>query len=116
MTDFTQRMKEVLDNLCFTSYCMGQDYEKGDNGPEKVSQLVDQILADLTVIMDEMRIDGMEQAKSCVLRRTEIAADAKNPTRDAIVILGEEIADIIQRDINALEYPKPSEDTSKETI
>lgn len=50
----------------------------------------------------EARIDGMEAAKSRVLRRTEIPADAKNPTRDYVVILGEEIAGFIDADIAEL--------------
>ena len=50
----------------------------------------------------EARIDGMESAKSRVLRRTEIPRDAKNPTRDWIVILGEEIAGFIDDDITQL--------------
>jgi hypothetical protein len=51
---------------------------------------------------DKARIAGMEQAKSRVLRRTEIPKDARNPTRDSTVILGEQIADIIQGDIDQL--------------
>lgn len=43
-----------------------------------------------------------EQAKFRVLRRTEIPKDAREPTRDATVILGEQIADIIQQDIEQL--------------
>lgn len=50
----------------------------------------------------DAQISGMQQAKSRVLRRTEIPKDARNPTRDTIVIIGEQIADIIQRDIDAL--------------
>jgi len=48
------------------------------------------------------RIEGMEQAKSRVLRRTEIPKDAKNPTRDVVVEIGEVCADIIQQDIAEL--------------
>lgn len=48
------------------------------------------------------RISGMEQARDRVLRRTEIPADARNPTRDAVVIIGEECARIINGDIAAL--------------
>lgn len=50
-------------------------------------------------IRAEERIAGMEQAKSRVLRRTEIPKDARNPTRDGIVILGEQIASFIEQDI-----------------
>jgi len=45
------------------------------------------------------KIDSMQQAKSRVLRRTEIPADAKEPTRDIVVITGEECAKIIDLDI-----------------
>jgi hypothetical protein len=51
----------------------------------------------------QAEIEGMQQAKSRVLRRTEIPKDAKNPTRDFIVILGEEIARFIDQDIVELE-------------
>lgn len=44
-------------------------------------------------------INGLRKAKSIVLRRTEIPKDAKEPTRDAVVILGEEIAEIIDQEI-----------------
>jgi len=50
-------------------------------------------------LIREARIDGMEQAKSRVLRRTEIPKDAKEPTRDIVVEIGELCAEIIDRDI-----------------
>lgn len=65
-------------------------------------EAVEKLLEILQQVDRESRINGMKQAKSRVLRRTEIPSDAREPTRDAIVILGEEIADIIQRDIAAL--------------
>lgn len=49
---------------------------------------------------------GMQKAKSRVLRRTEIPKDARNPTRDFVVILGEEIAGFIDDDIKTLESQK----------
>jgi len=57
----------------------------------------------------EARIDGMEQAKSRVLRRTEIPKDAKNPTRDYVVILGEQIAQFIDDDIATLKQSQKEE-------
>lgn len=51
----------------------------------------------------EARKQGMEQAKSQVLRRTEIPRDAKNPTRDIVVVVGEECARIIDEDIKELQ-------------
>lgn len=48
------------------------------------------------------KVEGMELAKSRVLRRTEIPRDAKNPTRDYVVILGEQIAQFIDDDIATL--------------
>ena len=62
----------------------------------------DLIEALITKAETEARVEGMNKAKSRVLRRTEIPVGAKNPTRDAVVILGEEIADIIQGDIATL--------------
>lgn len=38
---------------------------------------------------------ALTEARAVVLRRTEIPKDARNPTRDHIVILGEEIAGLI---------------------
>jgi len=52
------------------------------------------------------RIEGMEQAKNRVLRRTEIPRDAKNQTHDLVVITGEECARIIEQDIAALKSGK----------
>lgn len=40
--------------------------------------------------------EAVEEAKSLVLRRTEIPRDAVNPTRDAIVEIGEVLAELIQ--------------------
>lgn len=57
-------------------------------------------------VVREAKIQGMQSAKSRVLRRTEIPKDAKNPTRDHIVYLGEHIADIIQQDIDKLTHPQ----------
>jgi hypothetical protein len=48
------------------------------------------------------QINGMRLAKARVLRRTEVPKDARNPTRDYVVFLGEQIADIIQTDIDKL--------------
>jgi hypothetical protein len=45
----------------------------------------------------------MKQAKARVLRRTEIPKDAKNPTRDVVVEIGEVCADIIEQDIQELQ-------------
>lgn len=58
--------------------------------------------AKIQALITRARIDGMRQAQSRVLRRTEIPKDARNPTRDAIVILGEEIAGFIEDDIAQL--------------
>lgn len=55
---------------------------------------------------DKRELDGMQKAKSRVLRRTEIPADAKNPTRDYVVILGEQIANIIEGDIAELKQQR----------
>lgn len=41
------------------------------------------------------RIDGLKTAKNLVIARTEIPKDAKNPTRDIVVVIGEECARII---------------------
>lgn len=54
----------------------------------------------------EGRISGMKQARAAVIRRTEIPADAKNPTRDYVVILGEEIASIIDDQVAELKKTK----------
>lgn len=61
-----------------------------------------QIYAALQLAEIDAEIRGMQNAKNRVLRRTEIPSDAKNPTRDATVYLGEAIADIIQADIESL--------------
>lgn len=70
-------------------------------------QSADRIIALVHQREQAAELRGMEKAKSRVLRRTEIPADAKNPTRDATVYLGEEIADIIQRDMDTLRATKP---------
>ena len=94
--------------------------ESGDNfmKPEMVSQEVRTAYVDSLFclvksrdqrIALEARIDGMEQAKSRVLRRTEIPKDAKNPTRDYVVILGEQIAQFIDDDIATLKQSQKEE-------
>lgn len=55
-------------------------------------------------------IKGMEKAKARVLRRTEIPADAKKPTRDIVVIVGEECARIIGDDIATLKQTQGGEE------
>jgi len=94
--------------------------ESGDNfmKPEMVSQEVRTAYVDSLFclvksrdqrIALEARIYGMEQAKSRVLRRTEIPKDAKNPTRDYVVILGEQIAQFIDDDIATLKQSQKEE-------
>jgi len=56
--------------------------------------------------VEKARLEGMESAKARVLRRTEIPSDARNPTRDWVVILGEEIAGFIDQDIAELHHNK----------
>lgn len=56
------------------------------------------------------RIAGMKTARDRVLRRTEIPKDAKNPTRDMIVVIGEECARIIDEDIAALQTNQPGDE------
>jgi hypothetical protein len=43
----------------------------------------------------EARKEENERCKQIILRRTGIPKDAKNPTRDAVVLLGEELAELI---------------------
>lgn len=69
---------------------------EGTSYTEEVDQLVR--------LFDQAWIDGMEQAKSRVLRRTEIPKGVKNPTRDYVVLLGEEIAGFINQDIERVNY------------
>lgn len=66
-------------------------------------EALEKLLADREIAS---RIDGMKQARSRVLRRTEIPKDAKNPTRDIVVEIGEVCAEIIQNDIDALSPTK----------
>lgn len=66
------------------------------------SDYVEEVLKIIRVERQKGVIDGMLQAKSRVLRRTGIPKDAKNPTRDVVVIIGEKCADIIQSDIDLL--------------
>lgn len=42
------------------------------------------------------QIDVLEKVQALILRRTEIPADAKNPTRDATVQIGELLVDLIE--------------------
>lgn len=88
-------------------------YTKADNGTYwdddwtfDVSEEVANAKQAIEKLLLQERIEGMEQAKSRVLRRTEIPKNAKNPTRDATVYLGEAIADIIDDDIKQLEATK----------
>ena len=76
---------------------LGLDVERG-----KIKQLKQTIISQIEIEKLRARIDAMQQAKSRVLRRTEIPADAKEPTRDIVVITGEECARIIDLDISDL--------------
>lgn len=49
---------------------------------------------------DEGYKEGLRTARDIVLKRTEIPADARRPTRDAVVILGEEIARLITEELH----------------
>lgn len=68
---------------------------------EKAVKLLDEYQGDFQSLLEKERAQGMRRAKNIVLRRTEIPKDAKNPTRDYVVILGEEIAELIERDLAA---------------
>lgn len=52
------------------------------------------------------RVEGLREAKQIVIRRTEIPADAKNPTRDQTVIIGEACAEAINYRLAQLSHPK----------
>lgn len=94
MTDPT---KQTIDELYQPSI---QDLEKNEyQGKERPVVYLDDVKAALSALMTDSRIAGMELAKSRVLRRTEIPKNVRNPTRDHIVILGEEIAGFIDQDI-----------------
>ena len=47
----------------------------------------------------KIRNDALEEAAQIALRRTEIPRDARKPTRDQVVIVGEEIAQLIREKI-----------------
>lgn len=77
------------------------------NTTKMIRKTVEALIADRERLA---MIDGMTKAKSRVLRSTEIPANAKDPTRDAIVILGEQIAERIDRDITDLQLQTSKED------
>jgi hypothetical protein len=89
----TDELEKILDDV----YKMGQENEKYDW--KDYPTLKPGILKKANHLIVQKQIEAMKQAQSRVLRRTEIPKDAREPTRDAIVILGEEIAGIIERDI-----------------
>lgn len=49
-----------------------------------------------TATASKVRDAALEEAAQIALRRTEIPRDARNPTRDQVVIVGEEIAALIR--------------------
>ena len=91
----------ILDELMQYSYDYGAKKIPMSENPPIIKAR--QAKAQLQRIYAIERQTGMKQAKSRVLRRTEIPKDAKNPTRDIVVITGEECARIIQQDIDALQ-------------
>ena len=95
-------MKPILTLLTNFAFEQGRLYAEGKPLTGNVSDKENETIAQLETIVREARIDGMEQAKSRVLRRTEIPRDAKNPTRDVVVEIGEVCAEIIQQDIDNL--------------
>ena len=91
----------MKDNYSWLDYrlneYLGLDVEQG-----KIKQLKQLVISQIEIEKLRARIESMQQAKSRVLRRTEIPADAKEPTRDIVVITGEECARIIDLDIDDL--------------
>lgn len=94
-------LRQILDE--YDQACMGtpKHWERTEESELALQQAISKLEA------RERR--GLERAKSRVLRRTEIPRGAKNPTRDFVVVLGEQIADIIQQDIEQLTHPQPSD-------
>lgn len=103
MSDISELRKQLID-LIYPEYGKTLDYDDLNEINQyifnEIMQKIDQHTDKQVAAADTAgRIAGMKSAQSRVLRRTEIPRDAKNPTRDATVILGEVIAEIIEQDI-----------------
>ena len=46
----------------------------------------------------EAKEEERKRCRDIILRRTEIPKDARNPTRDSVVVLGEELCNIIDNE------------------
>lgn len=71
--------------------------------PAKV-EVRDWLHATLTTLLNQAEEEKQkaveeerERIKNIILRRTEIPKGARNPTRDAVVILGEELVELISQ-------------------
>jgi len=80
----------------------GVAYDQDTDGRPELKRARQAIQSLINRKVVEGKVEATRLARDRVLRRTEIPADAKNPTRDSTVILGEYIADIIQGDIDRL--------------
>lgn len=48
-------------------------------------------------VLHTLRTQDLERYKQIILRRTEIPKGARNPTRDATVLLGEELVSLLDK-------------------
>lgn len=56
---------------------------------------MDELQAGIEQLLAATRKEALAEAAATIIRRTEIPKDARNPTRDEVVILGEELARLI---------------------
>jgi transcriptional regulator with XRE-family HTH domain len=109
VTDDMSELVSDLVNTFIEKWC-GENaahlIDTDDNDGEYLRQ---SIMALISQERKKAKIEGMRKARLRVLRRTEVPKDARNPTRDYVVILGEQIADIIEDDIKQLRSEEKEE-------
>lgn len=90
----TDPMSKLLDELEDAVWC-----SRGDNAAENSAARLRAVVAKTAIrkevqrMKDEAVREALEDVRRRVIRRTKIPADARNPTRDLVVITGEVIAE-----------------------
>lgn len=96
---FEKVLNGIRENDCGGYSC---NHETADN----YYLIGDSELKDLTTALEAAKREAIQASAAIVVRRTEIPKEAKNPTRDGVVILGEEIAGLILAQLSHRNQPK----------
>lgn len=82
------------------------NYHKPFEETDQEYQRVMQSIASELIVRNQQQVEEVvrkerERIKNIILRRTEIPKGARNPTRDAVVLLGEELVELVTHDVTS---------------